>query len=716
MFLTNEAGEVQLTNRQAEMLFGYSKEELTGKPAALLMAERFREQYRDLCRQYAAGSSLSKTSGELAIIACKKDGSKFSAEVRLSGIALSGNKMVVASIRDVSERKKAELQLKGSENRFRGTLDSMLEGVTIIGFDWRYLYVNETIAGHGKRSKEEMVGRTLMDIYAGVEQTALFKALEKCMRERVVVHVEVPFHFPDHSTTWFEMRVHPVPEGIFALTIDITERKKTQTRLALSEKKYRLLFQSNPLPMWVFDLQTLAFLTVNKAAVQHYGYSKEEFLRMTIRDIRPSRTVTEDFLRIAYHPQKSLDGGIWQHKKKNGEIILVNVILNNVEYEGRSARLVLVHDVTAWKKAETLLVQSEQRYRQLVENVSDAIVLDDAEGNVLFANKRFLDLHGLSDADLAHLTLEKYVAPEYRTILREWHNKRMAGEAAPELFEFEGLHKNGSKIWLEVQVSKVLEDGVVKGTLSAIRDITERKKSELKLNEAMLATQRINKELEQFTYMVSHDLQEPLRMVSGFLNLLQAEAGGQLNDDAKEYIAYAADGAERMRQMIADLLHYSRVGNNKEDWTPVDVQELVRYVLRVLQQPIEAMGASVQVGPLPVITANKTLLTLLFQNLVGNALKYHGRERPQIEVGAACEQGHWTFFVKDNGIGIDPKYFERIFIIFQRLHDKTTYSGTGIGLAICKKIVEKHGGKIWVTSEVGKGSTFYFTVPDNRIP
>ena len=698
------------------MLFGYSREELAGKPAALLMAERCREPYRDLCRQYAREPRLGEMSGVIEMFACKKDGSEFSAEVRLSGMMLRGNNLVAASIRDVSERKKAELQLQESENRYRRTLDTMLEGVTIIGFDWRYLYVNETIAGHGKRSREEMEGRTLMEIYPGVEQTALFKALEKCMRERVVQHVEVPFHFPDHSTTWFEMRVHPVPEGVFALTIDITDRKKTQTRLSLSEKKYRLLFQSNPLPMWVFDLQTLAFLTVNKAAVQHYGYSKEEFLRMTIRDIRPSQTITEDFLKVAHSPQKSLNGGIWQHKKKNGEIILVNVILNKVEYEGRSARLVLVHDVTAWKKAEALLVQSERRYRQLVEIVSDAIVLNNAEGTVLFANKRFLDLHGLTEADLPGLTLEDYVAPEYRTLLREWHNKRMAGEAAPELFEFEGLHKNGSKIWLEVQVSKVPEDGVVKSTLSAIRDITQRKKAELKLSEAMLATQRINKELEQFTYMVSHDLQEPLRMVSGFLNLLQEEVGVQLDDEAKEYIAYAVDGAERMRQMIADLLHYSRVGNNQEDYTQVDVQELVRYVLLVLQQTIEATGASVGVGPLPVLTANRTLLILLFQNLVSNALKYHGRERPQVEVGAVCEQGIWTFYVKDNGIGIDPKYFEKIFIIFQRLHDKTTYSGTGIGLAICKKIVEKHGGKIWVTSAVGKGSTFYFTLPGNRIP
>lgn len=256
------------------------------------------------------------------------------------------------------------------------------------------------------------------------------------------------------------------------------------------------------------------------------------------------------------------------------------------------------------------------------------------------------------------------------------------------------------------------------GFSGTIQDVTELKRSEAMLKQLNQNLEKraaelrsSNTELERFASVASHDLQEPLRMITSFLSLLEEEAQTQLDDTAKAYIRFAVDGAARMKKLIDALLEYSRLGVNKENITQVDCNEVVANALQLLALKIKESGATIQVKPLPIIKGVEPQLQQLFQNLIGNALKYHNHTAPQIEIGCTEEPAKWTFYIKDNGIGIDPKYFEKIFIVFQRLHDKTEYSGTGIGLAVCKKIVEKHGGKIWVQSEAGKGSTFYFTIP-----
>jgi light-regulated signal transduction histidine kinase (bacteriophytochrome) len=238
----------------------------------------------------------------------------------------------------------------------------------------------------------------------------------------------------------------------------------------------------------------------------------------------------------------------------------------------------------------------------------------------------------------------------------------------------------------------------------------ERQQSELELQHQKQDLARSNEELQQFAYVASHDLQEPLRMITSYLELLERRYKGQLDAKADTFIAYAVDGASRMQTLINDLLNYSRVGRQVRDFEVVDCQQIVDRVLTNLQVAIAQNKAVITHTPLPRVNGDPSQLIQLFQNLISNAIKFRTQEPPQIQIGAEYVDGTWLFLVRDNGIGMDSQYLERIFIIFQRLHSKAEYPGTGIGLAVCKKIVERHGGTVWVESQLDRGSTFYFTL------
>jgi light-regulated signal transduction histidine kinase (bacteriophytochrome) len=243
------------------------------------------------------------------------------------------------------------------------------------------------------------------------------------------------------------------------------------------------------------------------------------------------------------------------------------------------------------------------------------------------------------------------------------------------------------------------------------KEIAERKLAMTALAAKEEDLRRSNAELEQFAYVASHDLQEPLRMVGSYTQLLSRRYKGKLDTDADEFIEFAVDGVTRMQRLINDLLHYSRVGTKGREPEPTDSEAVLGRALANLKTAIEDNKATVTHDPLPVVMADDRQLEQLFQNLVGNAVKFHGAEPPRVHIRAERSNGCWMFAVKDNGIGIEPQYYERIFQVFQRLHTMKEYSGTGIGLAVCKKIVERHGGRIWVESEPGKGTSFLFTLP-----
>jgi len=269
------------------------------------------------------------------------------------------------------------------------------------------------------------------------------------------------------------------------------------------------------------------------------------------------------------------------------------------------------------------------------------------------------------------------------------------------------LESNGMQRHYEARIMPLLQDQL----MVIIRNITHRKNAEKELREKARELERSNGELEQFAYVASHDLQEPLRSVQSYLQLLKRRYGEKLDQDADEFIDFAVDGAKRMRQLIEDLLTYSRVSSRGRPPEPTNLDEVVDHVMRGLSAAVEECGATITRDPLPCINGDRAQLKQLYQNLISNALKFRKDNAPHVKLSAEKEGAFWRLGVSDDGIGMNPKYAEKVFEIFKRLHSKDEYEGTGIGLAICKKIVERHGGRIWVESRLGEGSTFCFTLP-----
>ncbi|MEI6102308.1 MAG: ATP-binding protein, partial [Methanothrix sp.] len=267
-------------------------------------------------------------------------------------------------------------------------------------------------------------------------------------------------------------------------------------------------------------------------------------------------------------------------------------------------------------------------------------------------------------------------------------------------------------VYLDCRSNPVLNDeGGVEFIVEQLQDITERKRAEQALVKNSEDLARSNADLAQFAYVASHDLQEPLRTITRFVQLLEKRYQGKLDQDADEFIGFIVSGTKRMQQLINDLLAYSRVNTRKEPPNIMKIEDAIQRAMQNIQYVLEDTRGTIIYGEMPSIIADEPQMTQLFQNLIGNALKFHGEEAPRVEISAARKGNDWIFSVRDNGIGIDPQYKDRIFEIFQRLHTCEEYAGTGIGLAIAKKIVERHEGHIWVESQSGKGSTFNFTLP-----
>lgn len=367
----------------------------------------------------------------------------------------------------------------------------------------------------------------------------------------------------------------------------------------------------------------------------------------------------------------------------------------------------------AVRTEEKKLRNSESIARLLVENRKDyAIFMLDTHGLVVTWNKSAERLFGHKAEDIIGQSFACLYEVEDQH--HEVPKKHLEQAQLHKQIEYEGwrLKKNGHGFWATVTMSALYNDQhELIGFAKLVRNSTRQKESDEKLKMLVSSLERSNKELERFAYIASHDLQEPLRMVASFTQLLSKKYKEKLDKEAQEYIDFAVDGAVRMQQLITDLLTYSRVTTKGKTFAPTDCNAILSEVLQNLGVAIQEAKAEITYDKLPVILADSTQILQIFQNLISNAIKFHSNTPPKIHISAENHDHYWLFLVKDNGIGIEPEYHDQIFAIFKRLHGRQKYSGTGVGLAICKKIVERHGGKIYVESEAGNGAKFCFTIP-----
>jgi PAS domain S-box-containing protein len=494
--------------------------------------------------------------------------------------------------------------------------------------------------------------------------------------------------------------------------------------LLLSREQQRSLFDAIPYPVWVFDWETLDIKDVNQSAIASYGYSRKEFLSLTIKDLRPS----EDIPALLEHIQNSPNGagttGAWRHRKKDGAIIDVEVTTGVVQFDHRDARLAIAANITERKQMEEALRESDEKLRLLVGGVQEyAILMLDPEGRVTTWNEGAERITSYRAEEIIGQHFSKFYTPE--AAAQGKPAMELKGAAEQGRFEEEGwrVRKDGSRFWASVVVTPLRDGtGQLRGYAKVTRDITERKRIEEQLERqrselARSNTELIaaNKELEAFSYSVSHDLRAPLRSIDGFSLALLEDYEEKLDAEGKDSLRRVRAATQRMGMLIDDLLNLSRVTRAEMKLQNVDLSAIGRAVAAELEnsQPQRRIECQIQEGL--EVHADSNLMRIALENLLGNAWKFTSRrESARIEFGQTNKNGSRVYFIRDNGAGFDSARSERLFGAFQRFHDRNDFPGTGVGLATVQRIIQRHGGRIWAESAVEKGATFYFTLMDAR--
>jgi PAS domain S-box-containing protein len=728
----NEDGRITGWNPQAEAIFGWRLDEALGQRLAdLIVPEKHRAAHQQGLAHFLVTGQGSVLNKRLELTALRRGSYEFPVELTIAAIQIGDHFEFSAFIRDITERKRLA-------DRFRATVESAPMAMIMIDSVGAMVLVNagtEKLFGY---NRQELLGRNVEVLvperfrFRHPQLRTEFFAAAAPEARRMGVGRDLFGLRKDGTEFPVEIGLNPIQtsEGVFVLSaiVDITERKRL-------EERFRATVESAPTAMVMIDAAG-SIVLVNTETEKLFGYQRQELLGQSVEVLVPKRFRTQ-------HPHLRLDfftapearrmgaGRELFGLRKEGTEFPVEIGLNPIETDEGVFVLSAIVDITERK-------QLEERFRATVESAPTAMVMIDAAGSIVLVNAETEKLFGYQRQELLGQSVEVLVPARFRPQhpqLRQHfftspEARRMG--AGRELF---GLRKDGTEFPVEIGLNPIeTAEGVF--VLSAIVDITERKRLTVALREAkeqleerveqrtaqlahrtqeleraIEALERSNLELRRFAYVASHDLQTPLRSISGFVQLLHAKYAGQLDEQADDWIRRTVQAIQQMQLLIQDLVAYSSVDSRTRPFQPVSFREVFKEVVARLEASIRDLGAEVTCDELPTIVGDRLQFGQLLENLIGNALKYHGDPPPRIHVSAQRREKEWVFSVRDNGLGIDPKYHEQIFEIFRRLHDRQEYPGTGIGLALARRVVHRHGGQIWLESEPGHGSTFYFTLP-----
>ena len=715
----NLDGTIVRVNRAACELLGYSVDEMVGQPVWNFVSEAERQNSRETVQR--------KLRTERRLVSFERQYARRDGEILLLQIYenyIRGGSGAVIGIRsvllDITERDRMERALREAERKYRDLFESSVVGMFRTSAQGRILAINTALMrmlGYSGPEEAPAVVDFERQLYVVLSRRAEIHRL--LAENKNVSEFECECYRKDRSTVWLFVQARAVRDAKGDILYcegsaeNITERKRAVQALQESEERLRLIAETSDEIFYIRRPDTHSLLYVNPAYERIWGRSLQSLYEQPhsfLEAIHPQdvkRVIAA--LEITNPPEpfnqefrivrpNGLQRWIWARE------------FTVRDTTGHVTCLVgVAQDMTQRKQAEEQLRLSEERYCRFFEEDLAANYIAGPGGEIACCNPAFAAMFGFASPDEAILEnlSSLYTVPEsgreFLDLLREEHRLK---HHAKDMRRRDGvlLHV------LENAVGHFDRDGRLVEIRGYLIDDTERRQKEDALVRQTAELVRSNSELEQFAYVASHDLQEPLRMVSSYTQLLAKRYCGKLGPDADEFIGYAKDGAVRMQQLINDLLEYSRLGTRAGALQQTDSGVALAVALENLRAAIDESQAVIAQGNMPSVCADRVQLGQLFQNLIGNAIKFRGPGPAHIQVAGEEIENAWHFWVTDDGIGLDPKYAARIFQVFQRLHSKTAYPGTGIGLAICKKIVEQHGGRMWVESQPGQGATFHFTI------
>jgi PAS domain S-box-containing protein len=670
----------------------------------------------------------------------RRPGETITVEMRVTESEWEGEPCYLASLRDVTERKASERELQRIAHLNQLLLDTLPHPAMLIQQDRRILAANRA----AREAGAEVGGYCWQDFghaeYIPADVRACLKANDGalpadctetvhctfCLADRALASGE-PANLPELEAfdrvwdTWWV----PIDDTIYLhYAIDITERRQMERAVRESEARLDSMLQTmvdgvvfvNPEGEITYaNAAAERILEVYRDGILGRYYHERNWQQIDEHgDPYPADRLPLTLALREHRAVESVEHGI---VAPNGDRKWLSVnAAPLMDGEGQLYGAVAsFRDVTQQKRMEEALRDSEQRYRTLFDHAGDAIFVHDLDGQFLDVNRVACERLGYTREALLEMTPMDIAASEDADQVRGHIEAIQRAEHI--VFEATHVRRDGTRIPVEIN-SRYIEYEGRPAVLNLARDITGRREAEEAIGRYADELERSNEELEHFAYIVSHDLREPLRMVSSYLALLKRRYAGDLDAKADKFIDYAVDGADRMQEMIQALLDLSRVETQGRDFAPTDTGAIVARTLKALGRVIHETEAEINHGPLPTVMADEAQLTQVFQNLIANALKFH-REGvlPRVHIAAregergGEGEGEWVFSVTDNGIGLDPAQADRLFQVFQRLHTREEYEGMGIGLALCKRIIERHGGRIWVESRPGEGSTLVFTLP-----
>ncbi len=736
-----ETDEILDVNETAVNHYGYSRQEFLGMTTHQLKPKEELSRITEIHDQIKNMEGLIRFG---IFTQVKKDGTRIKAEVSGHKCYFKNRLCMVIDSFDVTEREKTLQQLKDSQEKL-----ITAQRIAKLGYwkfdlnDFQIYWSDEiyNIFGAERETFKPSLETLLASIHPD-DRENFYKTRELSFNEIKDHEAEYRIVVPDGTIKWIHENGKFIKDDqgkpvVFEGTAqDITSQKHLELSLEENKQRYLMVSRATSDAIWDWDF------------TKNMVYRGEGF-QAIFGHTAMTNKLDEDLWKANIHPEDrekvtaSIEHAIksthtnWsmEYRFRRADNTYAHVLDKGFftrDKDGKALRLAGgMQDITERKKTEEALRISNERYEVVSKATNDSVWDWDLEKNEVIRPAKTLESvlgypdiapHEVDNFWKSHVHTEDWKRiSERRNLLFENPNENYWED------EYRFLQPSGTYAFIYDRGYIIRdENGKATRMIGASMNITKLKESEMQLkvlNEQLEERAKelvaSNQELEQFAYVASHDLQEPLRMITSFLTQIELKYNDILDEKGKTYIHFAVDGAKRMRQMILDLLEFSRAGRNIDRPEKVNLNTLINDILSLYQKQIEETGAVVEVSDLPTLAIPKTGIRQVFQNLISNSLKYNMLKKgvvPQISITAKEALDYWKFEVKDNGIGIGPEYYEKVFVIFQRLHDRSEYSGTGIGLAITRKIIENLEGKIWIESEVGKATSFFFTIPKKTEP